>query len=157
MRASECAGTGGRRRRILREEPAMPHTLHPEPTDDIKSSGLKATLPRVKVLQIFRDSKRRHLSAEDVFRALLAEGSDIGLATVYRVLVQFVQSGLLQRQHFEGGKAVFELDEGLHHDLRARRGVLRPADRAAAAGDRARARLRVAGARAGALWRLLEA
>jgi Fur family transcriptional regulator, ferric uptake regulator len=116
MRASECAGTGGRRRRILREEPAMPHTLHPEPTDDIKSSGLKATLPRVKVLQIFRDSKRRHLSAEDVFRALLAEGSDIGLATVYRVLVQFVQSGLLQRQHFEGGKAVFELDEGLHHD-----------------------------------------
>jgi Fur family ferric uptake transcriptional regulator len=94
----------------------MPHRLLAEPTDDLRSSGLKATLPRLKVLQIFRESERRHLSADDVYKALLAEGSDIGLATVYRVLMQFVQSGLLARRHFEGDKAVFELDEGQHHD-----------------------------------------
>lgn len=86
------------------------------PTSSLRSSGLKATLPRLKVLQIFRASDRRHLSAEDVYKALLAEGSDIGLATVYRVLMQFVQAGLLERQHFEGDKAVFELNEGRHHD-----------------------------------------
>ena len=83
---------------------------------DLHSSGLKATLPRLKVLQVFRESTRRHLSAEDVYKGLLAEGSDIGLATVYRVLMQFVQAGLLERQHFEGEKAVFELNEGQHHD-----------------------------------------
>lgn len=94
----------------------MPHRLQAEPTEDLRSSGLKATLPRLKVLQIFRDSDRRHLSAEDVYKALLADGSDIGLATVYRVLMQFVQAGLLERQHFEGEKAVFELNEGRHHD-----------------------------------------
>lgn len=94
----------------------MPHRLLAEPTEDLRSSGLKATLPRLKVLQIFRESDRRHLSAEDVYKALLAEGSDIGLATVYRVLMQFVQAGLLERQHFEGEKAVFELNEGRHHD-----------------------------------------
>jgi len=94
----------------------MPNRLHTEPTDDLRSSGLKATLPRLKVLQLFRESDRRHLSAEDVYKALLAEGSDIGLATVYRVLMQFVQAGLLERQHFEGDKAVFELNEGQHHD-----------------------------------------
>lgn len=78
--------------------------------------GLKATLPRLKVLQVFRESQQRHLSAEDVYKALLAQDSDIGLATVYRVLMQFVQAGLLERQHFENEKSVFELDEGRHHD-----------------------------------------
>ena len=94
----------------------MPHRLLAEPTEDLRSSGLKATLPRLKVLQIFRESEQRHLSAEDVYKALLMEGSDIGLATVYRVLMQFVQAGLLERQHFENEKAVFELNEGRHHD-----------------------------------------
>jgi Fur family transcriptional regulator, ferric uptake regulator len=94
----------------------MPHRLQAEPTDDLRSNGLKATLPRLKVLQIFRESQQRHLSAEDVYKALLVDGSDIGLATVYRVLMQFVQAGLLARQHFEGDKAVFELNEGHHHD-----------------------------------------
>ncbi len=94
----------------------MPHRLHAEPTDDLHSSGLKATLPRLKVLQIFRESEQRHLSAEDVYKALLTEGSDIGLATVYRVLMQFVQAGLLERQHFESEKAVFELNRDRHHD-----------------------------------------
>jgi Fur family transcriptional regulator, ferric uptake regulator len=82
----------------------------------LHASGLKATLPRLKVLQIFRESGLRHLSAEDVYKALLTEGSDIGLATVYRVLMQFVQAGLRERQRFEGDKAVFELNEGRHHD-----------------------------------------
>lgn len=94
----------------------MPHRQLAAPTDDLRSSGLKATLPRLKVLQIFREADRRHLSAEDVYKGLLADGSDIGLATVYRVLMQFVQAGLLERQHFEGDKAVFELNEGRHHD-----------------------------------------
>ena len=83
---------------------------------DIKSSGLKATLPRIKVLEIFQHSEQRHLTAEDVYKALLIEGSDIGLATVYRVLMQFEQAGLLLRSNFESGKAVFELNEGNHHD-----------------------------------------
>jgi Fur family ferric uptake transcriptional regulator len=83
---------------------------------DIKTSGLKATLPRIKVLEIFQQSEHRHLSAEDVYKALLAEGSDVGLATVYRVLMQFAEAGLLTRSHFETGKAVFELNEGKHHD-----------------------------------------
>jgi Fur family transcriptional regulator, ferric uptake regulator len=84
--------------------------------DDLKSSGLKATLPRIKVLEVFQHSKRRHMTAEDVYKALLAEGSDVGLATVYRVLMQFEQAGLLTRSNFESGKAVFELNEGQHHD-----------------------------------------
>ena len=84
--------------------------------DEIKSSGLKATLPRIKILEVFQNSPRRHLSAEDVFKALLGEGSDIGLATVYRVLMQFEQAGLLTRSNFESGKSVFELNEGQHHD-----------------------------------------
>jgi Fur family ferric uptake transcriptional regulator len=84
--------------------------------DELKSSGLKATLPRIKILEVFQRSERRHLTAEDVFKALLAEGSDIGLATVYRVLMQFEQAGLLTRSNFESGKSVFELDEGQHHD-----------------------------------------
>jgi Fur family ferric uptake transcriptional regulator len=84
--------------------------------DEIKSSGLKATLPRIKILELFQQSEQRHLSAEDVYKLLLAEGSDIGLATVYRVLMQFEQAALLKRHHFESGKAVFELNEGKHHD-----------------------------------------
>ncbi|CAM8657936.1 Fur Fe2+/Zn2+ uptake regulation proteins [Oxalobacteraceae bacterium] len=83
---------------------------------DLKSSGLKATLPRLKILEIFQSSTVRHLSAEDVYKLLLAENLDVGLATVYRVLTQFEQAGLLSRNHFESGKAVFELNEGSHHD-----------------------------------------
>jgi len=88
-------------------------TTHAE---ELKSSGLKATLPRIKILEVFQKSSQRHLTAEDVFKVLLAEGSDVGLATVYRVLMQFEQAGLLSRNHFEAGKAVFELNEGKHHD-----------------------------------------
>ena len=84
--------------------------------DELKSSGLKATLPRIKILEIFQRSERRHMTAEDVFKALLGEDADIGLATVYRVLMQFEQAGLLRRSNFESGKAVFELNEGQHHD-----------------------------------------
>ena len=84
--------------------------------EELKSSGLKATLPRIKILEVFQRSAQRHMTAEDVFKSLLAEGSDIGLATVYRVLMQFEQAGLLTRSHFESGKSVFELNEGQHHD-----------------------------------------
>ena len=83
---------------------------------ELKSNGLKATLPRIKILEVFQKSPQRHMTAEDVFKALLAEGSDVGLATVYRVLMQFEQAGILSRNHFEGGKSVFELDQGQHHD-----------------------------------------
>ena len=83
--------------------------------EELKSSGLKATLPRIKILEVFQRTERRHLTAEDVFKMLLAEGADIGLATVYRVLMQFEQAGLLLRSNFESGKAVFELNEGEHH------------------------------------------
>jgi Fur family ferric uptake transcriptional regulator len=85
-------------------------------THDLKSAGLKATLPRLKIIHLFETSKVRHLTAEDVYRILLGVGLDIGLATVYRVLTQFEQAGLLVRHHFESGKAVFELNEGQHHD-----------------------------------------
>jgi Fur family ferric uptake transcriptional regulator len=85
-------------------------------SDEIKNSGLKATLPRIRVLEVFQRATRRHLTAEDVYKALLADDADIGLATVYRVLTQFEQAGLLTRNHFESGKAVFELNEGHHHD-----------------------------------------
>jgi len=84
--------------------------------DELKNAGLKATLPRLKVLSLFENSKERHLSAEDVYKILLTAGEDVGLATVYRVLTQFEQAGLLVRHHFESGKAVFELNEGGHHD-----------------------------------------
>jgi Fur family ferric uptake transcriptional regulator len=84
--------------------------------EELKSSGLKATLPRIKILEVFQRGERRHMTAEDVYKALLTEGSDIGLATVYRVLMQFEQAGLLTRSNFESGKAVFELNEGQHHD-----------------------------------------
>jgi Fur family ferric uptake transcriptional regulator len=84
--------------------------------EELKSSGLKATAPRIKILEVFQRSPQRHLSAEDIYKLLLAEDADIGLATVYRVLMQFEQAGLLSRNHFEGGKSVFELNEGQHHD-----------------------------------------
>ena len=84
--------------------------------DELKSTGLKATLPRLKILDVFQKGGQRHMTAEDVFRVLLEERSDIGLATVYRVLTQFEQAGLLSRSHFESGKAVYELNEGTHHD-----------------------------------------
>lgn len=84
--------------------------------NELKNAGLKATLPRLKVLSLFENSKERHLSAEDVYKILLTTGEDVGLATVYRVLTQFEQAGLLVRHHFESGKAVFELNQGGHHD-----------------------------------------
>ena len=84
--------------------------------DELKSTGLKATLPRLKILDVFQKGAQRHMTAEDVFRVLLEERSDIGLATVYRVLTQFEAAGLVTRHHFEGTTAVFELNEGEHHD-----------------------------------------
>jgi Fur family ferric uptake transcriptional regulator len=84
--------------------------------NDLKNAGLKATLPRLRIINLFETSKLRHMTAEDVYRQLLSEGIDIGLATIYRVLTQFEQAGLLVRHHFESGKAVFELDQGQHHD-----------------------------------------
>ena len=84
--------------------------------DELKNTGLKATLPRLKVLEIFQNGTQRHMTAEDVFRVLLIERSDVGLATVYRVLTQFEQAGILSRSNFEGGKAIYELNEGQHHD-----------------------------------------
>jgi Fur family ferric uptake transcriptional regulator len=85
-------------------------------SEELKSSGLKATLPRLKILEVFERAQRRHMTAEDVYKALIGDGSDIGLATVYRVLMQFEQAGLLTRSNFESGKSVFELNEGQHHD-----------------------------------------
>lgn len=85
---------------------------------DLKKAGLKVTLPRLKILQILeaQPPDRRHMSAEDVYRALLEAGEDVGLATVYRVLTQFESAGLVERHNFEGGHSVFELDRGAHHD-----------------------------------------
>jgi Fur family ferric uptake transcriptional regulator len=88
---------------------------------DLKTSGLKVTVPRMKILELFQKKahakeSERHLTAEDIYRQLIQEDMDIGLATVYRVLTQFEQAGLLERHHFESGKAVFELNEGHHHD-----------------------------------------
>lgn len=84
--------------------------------EELKHSGLKATLPRLKILEVFESGSQRHMTAEDVYRALLANDADIGLATVYRVLLQFEQAGLLLRSHFESGKSVYELNQGQHHD-----------------------------------------
>jgi Fur family ferric uptake transcriptional regulator len=84
--------------------------------DDLKTIGLKATAPRLRILELFEKSAVRHLSAEDIYRMLTRDGTDAGLATVYRVLTQFEQAGLLIRHHFETGKAVFELNRGGHHD-----------------------------------------
>jgi Fur family ferric uptake transcriptional regulator len=84
--------------------------------EELKNNGLKATLPRLKILEVFQSAQLRHMTAEDVFRHLLKDNADIGLATVYRVLTQFEQAGILSRNHFESGKAVYELNEGQHHD-----------------------------------------
>ena len=84
--------------------------------EELKSTGLKATVPRLKILEVFQRSAERHMTAEDVYRVLLQDRSDVGLATVYRVLTQFEQASILSRSHFESGKAVYELNEGQHHD-----------------------------------------
>ncbi len=85
-------------------------------TKDIRKAGLKITLPRIKILEILEKNEVRHMSAEDMYKALLNSGEDIGLATVYRVLTQFEDAGLVTRHHFEGGHSMFELNEGTHHD-----------------------------------------
>ena len=84
--------------------------------DSLKKTGLKATLPRLKIMDIFEHSKQKHLSAEDIYKLMIGSNEEIGLATIYRVLTQFEQVGLLIRHHFEGGKAVYELNEKSHHD-----------------------------------------
>ncbi len=83
---------------------------------DLKKAGLKITLPRLKILQILESREMRHMSAEDVYKALLQSGEDVGLATVYRVLTQFETAGLVSRHHFEEGHSVYELNQGEHHD-----------------------------------------
>lgn len=83
---------------------------------DLKNAGLKATLPRLRILEILEQSDERHVSAEDVYKALLNAGEDVGLATVYRVLTQFESAGLVSRHNFDSGHSVFEIDEGGHHD-----------------------------------------
>ena len=85
-------------------------------TENLRSTGLKATIPRLKILELFDKSPVRHLTADDVYQMLLSENIDIGLATVYRALTQFEQAGLLERSHFESGKAVYEKKDGPHHD-----------------------------------------
>ncbi|MFB3082122.1 MAG: ferric iron uptake transcriptional regulator [Gammaproteobacteria bacterium] len=85
-------------------------------TQDLKKAGLKATLPRIRILQMLETSKQRHMSAEDVYKALMEAGEDVGLATIYRVLTQFEAASLVTRHHFEGGHSVFELKQGPHHD-----------------------------------------
>jgi Fur family transcriptional regulator, ferric uptake regulator len=93
----------------------MPEKIAVE-NQELRNAGLKVTLPRVKILEILERSNPRHMSAEDMYKALLDSGEDIGLATVYRVLTQFETAGLVTRHHFEGGHSVFELNQGMHHD-----------------------------------------
>jgi len=93
----------------------MPEKIAVE-NQELRNAGLKVTLPRVKILEILERSDQRHMSAEDMYKALIDSGEDIGLATVYRVLTQFETAGLVTRQHFEGGHSVFELNQGDHHD-----------------------------------------
>ena len=83
---------------------------------ELRKVGLKVTLPRVKILQILENSTNKHMSAEDVYKALIENDQDVGLATVYRVLTQFEAAGLVMRHHFEGGHSVFELTSADHHD-----------------------------------------
>lgn len=85
-------------------------------TTDLKKAGLKVTLPRMKILELLEEGQLRHQTAEDIYKTLLEQGEEIGLATVYRVLTQFEGAGLVTRHHFEGGQAVFELNQGEHHD-----------------------------------------
>jgi Fur family ferric uptake transcriptional regulator len=87
-----------------------------EQRHELRKAGLKITLPRLKILEIFEQADDRHLSAEDIYKDLLQSDEDIGLATVYRVLTQFEAAGLVTRHNFEGGHSVFELDDGEHHD-----------------------------------------
>lgn len=84
--------------------------------NELRKAGLKVTLPRVKILQMLDSAEQRHMSAEDVYKALMEAGEDVGLATVYRVLTQFEAAGLVERHNFDGGHAVFELSDGAHHD-----------------------------------------
>ena len=84
--------------------------------DDLRNAGLKVTHPRVRILNLLEQNKARHLTAEDIYKQLLSENEDIGLATIYRVLTQFEAAGLVLKHHFEGGQAVYELDRGEHHD-----------------------------------------
>ena len=91
-------------------------TQVPAESQELRNAGLKVTLPRVKILEILEKSATRHISAEEMYKALLESGEDIGLATVYRVLTQFETAGLVTRHHFEGGHSVFELNQGSHHD-----------------------------------------
>ena len=83
---------------------------------DLRKAGLKVTMPRVKILELLESSNVHHMSAEDVYKALLESGEDVGLATVYRVLTQFESAGMVERHNFEGGHSVFELSQGDHHD-----------------------------------------
>ena len=83
---------------------------------ELRKAGLKVTLPRVKILQMLESAQQRHMSAEEVYKALMEAGEDVGLATVYRVLTQFEAAGLVARHNFDGGHAVFELADGEHHD-----------------------------------------
>ena len=97
----------------------MPQRLKPDITsesNDLRNAGLKVTLPRLKILDILADGSARHMSAEDIYKKLLATNEDIGLATVYRVLTQFEAAGIVMKHNFEGGQAVYELDRGKHHD-----------------------------------------
>src|ERR1700733_1061539 len=99
---------------------SMPHRLKTSsPTNessDLRNAGLKVTLPRLKILDMLAEGSAHHMSAEDIYKKLLVSNEDIGLATVYRVLTQFEAAGLVTRHHFEGGMAVFELNQGGHHD-----------------------------------------
>ena len=88
----------------------------PNQNSELRKAGLKVTMPRVKILELLEDAEGGHLSAEDIYQRLLEEGDQAGLATIYRVLTQFETAGLVLRHNFEGGKAVFELDRGEHHD-----------------------------------------
>ncbi|WP_347331805.1 ferric iron uptake transcriptional regulator [Marinimicrobium locisalis] len=87
-----------------------------EENQELRKVGLKVTLPRVKILQMLESSENHHMSAEDVYKALMEAGDDVGLATVYRVLTQFESAGLVERHNFDGGHSVFEIARGEHHD-----------------------------------------
>jgi len=90
--------------------------IHSYQNKELKKAGLKVTLPRLKILQILQEPENQHISAEDVYKILIEQGEEIGLATVYRVLNQFDDAGILNRHHFEGGKSVFEISHKDHHD-----------------------------------------
>lgn len=85
-------------------------------SQDLRKAGLKVTHPRMRILEILETTSPRHMTAEDIYRQLIEQGDDIGLATVYRVLTQFEAAGLVMKHNFEGGQAVYELDRGKHHD-----------------------------------------